>query len=102
MDVKKLESRNTSLDIIRVVAVFLVNSVHFFLYNGFYTETVQGVPYFVMTVMRVLFTACVPLFMILTGYLMSKKTLSKSYYKGIRKTLIVYALATVACIAVKI
>lgn len=101
MDVKKLESRNTSLDIIRVVAVFLVNSVHFFLYNGFYTETVGGVTYFVMTVMRVLFTACVPLFMILTGYLMSKKTLSKGYYKGIRKTLIIYALATLACMVFK-
>lgn len=102
MDVKRLESRNTSLDIIRVVAVFLVNSVHFFLYNGFYSETVQGPTYFVMTVMRVLFTACVPLFMILTGYLMCKKELSKSYYKGIRKTLIIYVLASIACIIFKV
>lgn len=101
MDVKKLESRNASLDIVRVVAVFLVNSVHFFLYNGFYNETVSGLPFYVMTVMRTLFTTCVPLFMILTGYLMSKKELNKSYYKGIRKTLVVYAVATLACMLFK-
>lgn len=101
MDVKKLESRNTSLDIVRVVAVFLVNSVHFFLYNGFYSETVSGVPMFIMGIMRAFFTTCVPLFMILTGYLMSKKTLSKGYYKGIRKTLVVYAVATLACMLFK-
>ena len=32
--------------------------------------------------MKVLFSACVPLFMILTGYLMSQKTLSRKYYLG--------------------
>ncbi len=101
MDVKKLESRNTSLDIVRVVAVFLVNSVHFFLYNGFYNENVQGVTMYVMGIMRSLFTTCVPLFMILTGYLMCQKTLNKGYYKGIRKTLVVYAVATLACMLFK-
>ncbi len=102
MDVKKLESRNTSLDIVRVVAVFLVNSVHFFLYNGFYSEPIKNsTPMFIMMIMRTFFTTCVPLFMILTGYLMSQKTLSKGYYKGIRKTLVIYGVATVACIAFK-
>lgn len=101
MDVKRLESRNSSLDIVRIVAVFLVNSVHFFLYNGFYSEPVQGTPMFIMMIMRTFFTTCVPLFMILTGYLMSKKALSKGYYKGIRKTLVVYGVATLACMIFK-
>ena len=101
MDAKRLESRNSSLDIVRIVSVFLVNSVHFFLYNGFYSETVTGVPMFIMVQMRTLFAVCVPMFMVLTGYLMSKKELSGSYYKGIRKTLIVFALSTVACMIFK-
>ncbi len=101
MDEKRLESRNASLDIVRIVAVFLVNSVHFFLYNGFYSETVQGIPMYIMSIMRTFFTTCVPLFMILTGYLMCRKTLNKGYYKGIRKTLIIYGIATLACMLYK-
>lgn len=122
MDVKKLERRDSSLDIIRIVAAFTVLSVHFFLHNGFYSETVTGMgpieglfsyfstgnysdlhgpQMFLMIQMRVFFGVCVPLFMILTGYLMSKKELSKGYYKGIRKTLIIFVLATIACMIFK-
>lgn len=101
MDVKKLEARNSSLDIIRIVAVFTVVSVHFFLNNGFYYENVQGAPMYIMCLMRTLFSVCVPLFMLLTGYLMCHKTLSKGYYKGIRKTLVVFVIATVACMVYK-
>lgn len=122
MDIKKLERRDSSLDIIRIVAAFTVLSVHFFLHNGFYSETVTGMgpleglfsffstgnysdlhgpQMFLMIQMRVLFGVCVPLFMILTGYLMSKKELSRSYYKGIRKTLIIFVLATIFCMVFK-
>lgn len=101
MDKRKLENRNSSLDIIRIFAVFSVVSVHFFLHNGFYSQPVQGLPMFVMVTMRTLFSICVPLFMILTGYLMCNKTLSKKYYKGIISTLIIFALATVACMIFK-
>lgn len=101
MDIKKLQSRNASLDIIRIVAAFTVLSVHFFLHNGFYSNTVQGVPMYIMVLMRTLFSVCVPLFMILTGYLMSHKTLSRKYYSGISKTLIVFVLATLACMIFK-
>ncbi len=74
MDISKLEKRNPALDIIRIVAAFTVLSVHFFLHNGFYYETVQGTSMYIMTLMRTLFSVCVPLFMILTGYLMCNKT----------------------------
>jgi len=39
--------------------------------------------------------------MILTGYLMSHKTLSRKYYSGISKTLIIFVLATLACMIFK-
>ena len=122
MDIKKLERRNTSLDILRIVAAFTVLSVHFFLHNGFYSESVTGMGpiegivnsiatgngdslhgplMFLAVAMRTLFGICVPLFMILTGYLMSKKELKKGYYKGIRKTVIIFVLATFACMIFK-
>lgn len=101
MDIYKLQSRNAAMDIIRIVAAFTVLSVHFFLHNGFYSQTVEGAPMYIMVLMRTLFSVCVPLFMILTGYLMSHKTLSRKYYSGISKTLIIFVLATLACMIFK-
>lgn len=101
MDIKKLQSRNAAMDIIRIVAAFTVLSVHFFLHNGFYSQIVEGVPMYIMVLMRTLFSVCVPLFMILTGYLMCHKTLSRKYYSGISKTLIIFVLATLACMIFK-
>ena len=41
MDYEKLKKRDTSLDILRIIAVFTVLSVHFFLHNGFYSQTIE-------------------------------------------------------------
>lgn len=101
MKKSNLQSRDTSMDIVRIVAVFTVLSVHFFLHNGFYSQPVQGNEMYLMVLMRTFFSICVPLFMILTGYLMSKKTLSKKYYLGITKTISIFVLATVACMIFK-
>ena len=101
MDYEKLKKRDTSLDILRIIAVFTVLSVHFFLHNGFYSQTIEGTPMYVAVVMRTLFSVCVPLFMLLTGYLMSKKELSKKYYSGITKTLVVFVISTLACMIYK-
>ena len=101
MDIKKLQNRNASMDIIRIVAAFTVLSVHFFLHNGFYSQIVEGVAMYIMVLMLTLFSVCVPLFMNLTGYLMSHKTLSRKYYSGISKTLIIFVLATLACMIFK-
>ena len=101
MDYEKLKKRDSSLDILRIIAVFTVLSVHFFLHNGFYSQTIEGTPMYVAVVMRTLFSVCVPLFMLLTGYLMSKKELSKKYYSGITKTLVVFVISTLACMIYK-
>ena len=97
-----LSRRSSALDITRIVALFTVISVHFFLNNGFYSEPMFGKRMLVMTVMRSAFMICVPLFIMLTGYLMSRKTLSRGYYHGIVKTLGIYLLASLACAIYKI
>ncbi len=101
MDLTKLEKRNSTLDIIRLVAVTCVFSIHFFLHTGFYSQPLEGVPMYIMTLMRTAFSVCVPMFMILTGYLMNKKTLSKQYYSGIIKLVVVFVLASIACMVFK-
>lgn len=98
MDIKKLEKRNPSMDIVRLVAVFTVVSIHFFYNNGFYSQPIDSNPaMFIMVQMRTVFSVCVPMFMILSGYLMCHKTLSKGYYAGLSKTIIVYVLSAFAC-----
>lgn len=91
------QRRDISADIIRCLALFFVVSVHFLLNNGFYAETVASKRMFVMTVMRTVFIICVPLFITLSGYLLSKKELSGKYYKRITKIILTYILASVAC-----
>lgn len=98
---KMRECRDTSLDLIRVFANFSVISVHFFLNNGFYSEIVMGKRMYLMVLLRTFFMICVPLFIVLTGYLMSSKKLTRKYYSGIIKTLFIYVLASVACIFYK-
>lgn len=97
----KKKLRNPSIDVVRIFALFLVVSVHFFLNSGYYNVTVAGEKMLVATIIRTLGKACVPLFILLTGYLMQKKTLSGKYYLGIVKTLGVYFLASLLCILFK-
>lgn len=95
------KQRNLNLDLIRCVAVFSVLSVHFFLNNGFYGEVVNGTRMYIMVLMRTFFMICVPLFLILTGYLMCNKRLSKSYPYGVIRTLVLYILASLFCMLMK-
>lgn len=93
--------RDLNADLIRCVAVYSVLSVHFLLNTGFYSVPTVGLDMLLLCMYRSFFMACVPLFMILTGYLMQHKTLSRGYYRGILKTLEIYVLASIACLLFK-
>ena len=77
--------RNPAMDIVRCIALFFVVAVHFFLNTGYYEEIIQGPSLFVMTLLRSGFMICVPLFLVLSGYLMRNRTPSVAYYKKIFK-----------------
>ena len=93
------QRRDISADIIRCLAFFFVVSVHFFLNNGFYGQPVVGTRMYIMTLMRSFFIICVPLFLMLSGYLLRKKQLEKRYYKRIGKIVVTYILASLLCVA---
>lgn len=92
------KDRNLSLDVIRCVAVFSVISVHFFRNCRFYDFPMLGKSMFAGSILRTAFMVCVPLFLLLTGYLMNHKKLCLRYYLGIKKTLGIYVLASLCCI----
>lgn len=92
------QRRSAAADIIRCLAFFFVVSVHFLLNNGFYSQIVEGERMFAMTLMRALFIICVPLFLMLSGYLLRKKDLTKKYYARIFKIVITYLFASVLCV----
>ncbi|MDD2409899.1 MAG: acyltransferase family protein [Bacilli bacterium] len=95
---KDVNKRNINIDFIRVVAVFFVISVHFFMNVNYYGEIFAGKRMFIFTCLRTLSMVCVPLFLLLTGYLMKDKTLSKKYYKGIINILEIFLLSSILCI----
>lgn len=97
-----MRNRDYNLDLIRIFALYTVVSVHFFLNSGFYSQDIIGYKMFIKCIIRSFFIICVPLFLLLTGYLMKDKVLSKKYYKGISNTLFVYIVSSVACIIFKI
>lgn len=100
-EVKKNTKRIMGLDIVRFMAVFFVISVHFMLNNHFYEAPMEGAIMFIMMGMRWLFYICVPLFILLTGYLKSNKKPNKEYYKSIIPVLASYGIISILAILVR-
>lgn len=90
-------SRTTSLDIVRCFAFFCVVSVHFFRNSGFYDAAVTGFEMYLMVLLRSFCMICVPLFIVLSGYLLGRKTPSRAYYFRIIPILAIYVLASLSC-----
>lgn len=89
--------RNPALDLIRCLALFCVAGVHFFLYNGFYEEAVSGIAMYLLTILRMAMMICVPLFLLLSGWLCRTRELKKGYFGKIRQILVIYILASLCC-----
>lgn len=100
-DLEKAKSRSFALDLVRVFAAFSVISVHFLMNTGFYGQPMLGKKMFVLCLIRTFFSCCVPLFLVLTGWLMCQKKLEKRFYYGLSSTLVTYVLAGCACLFYK-
>lgn len=92
-------TRDPSVDMIRCFAFVLVVSVHFFLVSGVYSLPVDSKTMFAVCMMRSFCVICVPLFMILTGYLQKNKRPGMSYFIKIIQVLTVYVLCSLINIA---
>ena len=92
------KKRDLNLDLIRSLALVLVLGMHYYDNSGFYTISLHGDGDFIMALGRMLCTACVPLFLLLSGWLCSSKKLSPRYYLGILRIMEIYFISTLACI----
>lgn len=68
-----MKHRDTGLDVTRILAFLFVVNVHAFVYNGFYDTVIHAPTDALLIFFRILFAGCVPLFLMLSGYLMCGK-----------------------------
>lgn len=87
-----MKKREPGLDILRCMALFFVNGVHSFLYNGFYSHPQVGGAMWAANCLRWLFYGCIGVFLMLTGYLKSAKPLNRQYYRSLIPVLLGYFL----------
>ena len=93
--------RDLSLDLIRSVAIIFLICLHFIAGTGWYELPTVGAAMLLVNIARCLFINCVPLFLLLTGYLCGKKTLRAAYYLRLVRIYVIYLLACAACLLFK-
>lgn len=98
MEKNEICNRDMRLDTIWAIAITFVIAIHAFSWIGFYEEPITGEIYLVLSICRVAFTTCVPLFLLLSGYLRGgyKGDLKRYYFKIIR-VLLTYFFAGIVC-----
>lgn len=85
------------IDIVKILAVFMVVCIHTYLYDGMYYEPITDKKFLLPIALRWITYTCVPLFMISTGYLMKNKKLSGKYYTGLIKIIVIYIIVSLIC-----
>lgn len=95
------EMRNKNIDLIKSIASFFVILVHFFLNTGFYNlKTINNIVT-VSFILKNIAVVCVPLFMLVTGYLMNEKKVSKKYYFNILLFILTYLFISLLCLFIR-
>ena len=89
------KERVIGLDILRVLAIVFVFITHSINIRGVLNVDQLSFKWTIYMIFRFLSMTCVPLFLILTGYLNNKKELSKKYYKGIIPLIFSYVVISV-------
>ena len=96
-----MKTRQPGIDLLRCLGLLFVNSVHAYLYNGYYFEPQAGFFMWGANSFKWLFFSCNGLFMLLTGYLKCEKPLSKRYYRSLLPILAGYGLTCLVSFPVR-
>jgi len=97
------EQKNVNIDIIRCVALCFVISIHFIGQIEFHEVIFHGMDTLFASCIKNIFMQCVPLFLLITGYLMSEKKLTYSYkfFRRIVELFVIYAFATLLIFVIR-
>lgn len=93
--------RSVGIDIIKALAVLFVLCVHFSLNTNYYKTPIADGNMFFQSCLRWLFFLGVPLFLMCTGFLNYKKTISRGYYLKVFRVIIPYLLISILCLFLK-
>lgn len=85
------------MDVIRCFALFTIAANHFYSYSGYLTQPMDGPVMYGMTLLHQVFLVTIPVFLMLSGYLMKNKKPTRSYYAKLVDTLGIYLLASLCC-----
>ena len=93
------KTKRADLDLIRCFAIIFVISVHGLSYVGFYELSNPSMTLFVCHLIRAIVIICVPLFLILTGYLSAEKEyiLNLKYLEKPFRLLAIYIICALIC-----
>lgn len=89
------KERVLGLDILRTLAIVFVFITHAINIRGVLNVEQLSFKWTIYMIFRFLAMTCVPLFLILTGYLNNKKEISKKYYKGIIPLIFSYVVISI-------
>lgn len=87
--------RNYGIDLIKILGILFVPSLHFFLNYGFYTGPLNDLMKVPQEAIRWISMTCIGLFLMSTGYLQYGKYPSRSHYVGILKYLLTFLMYSI-------
>ena len=94
-----VKTRNPNLDLIRCAALLMVPMLHSLDHTGLYDQLLYSRPDRLMIPLKTFITCCIPLYLLLSGYLNNKKQLSRRYYLGLVRIVFIYLICGCACLA---
>lgn len=92
------QNRNINIDYVKCIAAFMVILVHFFMHTGFYNLNIINGWESISFIIKQISVICVPLFIIVTGYLMCEKNISKKYFRNLYFVTLTYILISIISI----
>ena len=92
--------RHFGLDLIRAVSLYFVIAEHYFLHTDFYSVPLQGWGMALSAFVRMPFMTCIPLFLMLSGWLCAERRWDgdlRGYLRGLLPVLVVWLLSSGLC-----
>ncbi len=93
-----MTKRDLNCDILRIIAFLLVIAVHAFGFIGLYETITKDTTVLILHIGRTLIMTCVPIFIILSGYLTKEPKFNKAYVLKLGKIILTYILCAIACL----
>lgn len=97
-----MEKRIWGLDLVKTIALILVVSIHGITLSDMVAQTNGTLFWFPTLMLRTAALSCVPLFIIITGYLHKEKEFNKYYFSSLVPVLFSYFIIAALCEVMKI